>query len=98
MNEHKPPMTLREIVEAEGHNDGNVHGYVWSDGSVHDEPEPVPVTLADHAARLDNLEGVVSPITRKELADYRVAFAQYQKDYKAWARAFSAWEAKHGSR
>lgn len=76
-------------------NNGSVHGYAWSDGTVRSIPEPNwpdgPPTPINFTAKV----AVVPHVTQETLDK---AYAAWLKDYTAWKKRMAEWEAKYGSK
>lgn len=66
-------------------NDASTHGYRWSDGTVHDTPEPKLNAALNVLARQPAREPVIS--------EQHVTQEQYDRAFAAWSREFSAWRA-----
>ncbi len=74
-------------------NNGETHGYRWSDGSVRQHPEPKdkPVNKHHEASALAGREATA--VLLKAPTE-----AQYAKAYAEWVKAFTAWQAKYGDK
>ncbi len=80
-------------------NDASVHGYAWSDGTIHDVPEPPrtgPMTATEVQIRSAEQGKGRTPHVTQDTLDK--AYAAWLKDYTAWKKRMDEWEAKYGKK
>ena len=73
----------------------NHHGYRWSDGTVHDVPEPARNEVVQRVEAHVLAERAVPHVTQATLDK---AYADWLKEYTRWKAAFAEWEVKYGKR
>lgn len=77
-------------------NDASVHGYAWSDGTIHDVPEPKLYRVTPGAVGAPPRAIEQIPHVTQDTLDK--AYAAWLKDYNAWKKRMDEWEAKYGKK
>lgn len=79
-------------------NNGEIHGYRWSDGTTRHHPEPkVEPRLAKALDAISKLPATPKPEPKLPTPEqYANAYADWVRNYTEWVREFGEWQQKHG--